>query len=208
MIAHLTGQVLFARDGRMVVDVHGVGYEVLCPAPTCLAHKPGEEVSLFVRTLVREDTFQLFGFDSAAEKDLFVLITAVSGLGPKLALALLSELALPDLALAIRQENVARLTRVSGIGKKTAERVCLELKDKVLPFAVPDAEGALPGAPRAAAAGAAEAGPLEDAVSALINLGYPRGRAEAAVRSAAAESSEASLEELVRKGLGALARSS
>jgi Holliday junction DNA helicase RuvA len=206
VIAHLTGQVLSAQDGRMVVDVHGVGYEVLCPAPTCLAHKPGEEVSLFVRTLVRDDTFQLFGFGSAAEKDLFVLITGVSGLGPKLALALLSEMDLADLALAIRQENVARLTRVSGIGKKTAERVCLELKDKVLTFTVPE-PGALPGVPRAVAAGASEAGPLEDAVSALMNLGYPRGRAEAAVRTAAAESSDPSLEELVRKGLGALARS-
>lgn len=204
MIAHLTGQVHSARDGLMVVDVHGVGYEVLCPAPTCLAHGPGAEVSLFVRTVVRDDAFQLYGFGSAAEKDLFVLITGVSGLGPKLALALLSELTLADLALAIRQDNVARLTRVSGIGKKTAERVCLELKDKVLPFTVPDA---VPGAERAAAAGAAPAGPLEDAVSALMNLGYPRGRAEVAVRTAAAESVEPSLEELVRKGLGALARS-
>jgi len=203
VIAHLTGQVLSVKDGRMVVDVHGVGYEVLCPAPTALAHQPGADVSLFVRTVLREDMLQLFGFESAAEKDLFVLITAVSGLGPKLAIALLSELPLADLAQAIRQENLARLTRVSGIGKKTAERVCLELKDKVLPFLAPD----LPAGRRATAAGAAPAGPLEDAVSALMNLGYSRSRAEVAVRAAAAESAEPSLEELVRRGLGALARS-
>jgi len=202
VIAHLAGEVLSARDGRLVVDVGGVGYEVLCPTPTVMAHGPGAKVRLHVRTVVREDTFQLFGFETLDEKDLFVLINGVSGLGTKLALALLSELPLGELVAAVRQENLARLTRVSGIGKKTAERLCLELKDKVLRFAAPGA----PPATRAAAAGASEAGPFEDAVSALVNLGYSRARAEVAVHAAAAETPQATLEDLVRKGLGALAK--
>jgi Holliday junction DNA helicase RuvA len=203
VIAHLSGEVLRVRDNRIVVDVGGVGYEVLAPAPTCLAHAPGAKVSLHVHTLVREDTFQLYGFDTDDEKDLFLLVTGVSGVGPKLALALLSEMPVADLVQAIRQDGVTRLTRVSGIGKKTAERLCLELKDKVLPFAA--------AAPRqawaAAAAGAPAGGPVEDAVSALVNLGYARARAEAAVGAAAGDAPGAPLEELVRRGLAALAKS-
>lgn len=203
MIAHLTGEVLLVQDGRLVVDVNGVGYEVFAPAPTCLAHGPGAKVALHVHTLVREDTFQLYGFETPDEKALFLLVTGVSGVGPKLALALLSEVPLAELVQAVRQANLTRLTRVTGIGKKTAERLCLELKDKVLPFA------ALPGAApetRAAAAGATPAGPAEDAVSALVNLGYSRSRAESAVSAAAADAPGAPLEELVRRGLAALAK--
>jgi Holliday junction DNA helicase RuvA len=202
VIAHLSGEVLRVRDNRIVVDVRGVGYEVYAPAPTCLTHAPGAKVSLHVHTLVREDTFQLYGFDTDDEKDLFLLITGVSGVGPKLALALLSEMPVADLVQAIRQDGVTRLTRVSGIGKKTAERLCLELKDKVLPFAA-----AAPQQAWAAAAGAPTGGPVDDAVSALVNLGYARARAEAAVGAAAADAPGAPLEELVRRGLAALAKS-
>lgn len=202
MIAHLKGEVIAVRPGRLVVGVGGVGYAVFAPVPTCLAHAEGDEVVLHVHTLVREDALQLFGFADADELTLFELVTGVSGLGPRLALALLSEVPLPDLVTAIRQADVVRLTRVTGIGRKTADRLCLELKEKV--------QGLAPATPAALAAGQAPAadtgaGPLEDAVSALVNLGYGRGRAEAAVRAAAADGDGDSLEALVRKGLAALA---
>jgi Holliday junction DNA helicase RuvA len=203
VIAHLSGEVLSVRDQRIVVDVGGVGYEVFAPAPTCLGHGPGAKLALHVRTLVREDAIQLFGFETAEEKELFVLVTGVTGMGPKLGLALLSELPPGELARAIGREDLTRLTRVSGIGKKTAERLCLELKDKVLGLTA--GLGAAP-APRAAEAGAAPADPLEDAVSALVNLGYPRARADTAVRQAALDSPDATLEELVRRGLAGLGR--
>lgn len=202
MIAFLRGTVLAVRPGRMVVDVGGVGYEVFAPVPTCLALEAGDPVALHIHTQVREDALQLFGFAGADELALFELVTGVTGIGPRLGLALLSEVQPPDLVRALRDGNVARLTRVSGIGRKTADRLCLELKDKVLAFAPAAAAlaaGAGAGAPEAA-------GPFEDAVSALTNLGYSRARAESAVRSAAAEGDGASLEELVRKGLASLAR--
>jgi Holliday junction DNA helicase RuvA len=204
VIAYLRGKVLAQRPGRLVVDVGGVGYEVFAPVPTTLALKPDDDVSLHVHTLVREDALQLFGFADADELALFELVTGVTGVGPRLALALISEVPLPELVRAIREANVARLTRVTGIGRKTADRLCLELKDKVVGLA-PAA------AAKAAEAGAAEAapasaGPLDDAVSALVNLGYSRARAEAAVRSAAADGDGASLEDLVRRGLASLAR--
>jgi Holliday junction DNA helicase RuvA len=202
MIAYLRGTVLAVRPGRMVVDVGGIGYEVFAPVPTCLARKAGDEVELHVHTLVREDALQLFGFADADELALFELVTAVTGIGPRLGLALLSEVPLADLVRALRDGNVARLTRVSGVGRKTADRLCLELKDKVLAFA-PGTAAALAAGAGAAAPGTAE--PFDDAVSALVNLGYTRVRAEGAVRSVAADG-DASLEELVRKGLASLAR--
>jgi Holliday junction DNA helicase RuvA len=203
VIAYLKGKVLALRPGRLVVDVGGVGYEVFAPVPTTLSLGTDDEVSLHVHTLVREDALQLFGFADADELTLFELVTGVTGVGPRLALSLISEVPLPDLVRALREGDVARLTRVTGVGRKTADRLCLELKDKVLGLAPVEAA-------RAAEAGAAETAPrpgepLDDAVSALVNLGYPRARAEAAVRGAAA-GGEASLEELVRKGLASLAR--
>lgn len=202
MIAHLQGTVLAVRPGRLVVDVGGVGYAVFAPVPTCLSRKEGDPITLHVHTLVREDALQLFGFVDPDELALFELATAVTGVGPRLALSLLSEMSLADLVRALREGNVARLTRVSGVGRKTADRLCLELKDKVLALA--PAEAAMAAEAGAEAAPRSE-GPLGDAVSALVNLGYPRARAEAAVRGAAA-GGEASLEELVRKGLASLAR--
>jgi len=202
VIAHLNGTVLSARPGRLVVDVGGVGYAVFAPVPTCLSRKAGDAITLHVHTLVREDALQLFGFVDPDELALFELVTGVSGVGPRLALALLSEMSLADLVRALREGDVARLTRVSGVGRKTADRLCLELKDKVLAFA--PAEG--PIAAEAGARAAPQPGtPVDDAVSALVNLGYPRSRAESAVRAAAA-GGEASLEELLRKGLASLAR--
>jgi len=202
VIAFLRGTVLAVRPGRMVVDVGGVGYEVFAPVPTCLARKPGDAVALHIHTQVREDALQLFGFVGEDELALFELVRGVTGIGPRLALALLSEVPPGDLVRALRDGNVARLTRVSGIGRKTADRLCLELKDKVLAFA-PAAAALAAGAGTAAPEAA---GPFDDAVSALTNLGYSRARAEGAVRSAAAEGDGASLEELVRKGLASLAR--
>lgn len=173
MIAFLRGTILEKQPQRLVIDVGGVGYEVLVPLSTYFdAAEPGSTtpVSLHVHTHVREDALQLFGFASRFELDLFTRLIGISGIGPKLALAVLSGIEPAELVRAVRTQNIARLTGIPGIGKKTAERIGLELKDR-LP------EGF----------GAAEPAPLSpndqvraDLLSALANLGYPRPSAEKA----------------------------
>ena len=167
MIAFLRGTVLEKQPQRLIIDVGGVGYEVLVPLSTYFdAAEPGSAtpVSLHVHTHVREDALQLFGFASRFELDLFTRLIGISGIGPKLALAVLSGIEPAELVRAVRTQNIARLTGIPGIGKKTAERIGLELKDRL-----PDGFGA------------AEPAPLSpndqvraDLLSALANLGYPR----------------------------------
>lgn len=203
MIAYLTGTVIEQSEHRLVVDVNGVGYEVFAATGTCARCAEGETVRLHIHTQVREDAFHLYGFGDRAERDLFLLMTGVSGIGPKVALAALSALPLGELAAAIARGDVALLSRVPGVGRKTASRLALELKDKVLTI------GIAPATPAAMAAGAApEAGsPLADAVSALMNLGYTKTRSEAAIRAAAANAEGTPpVEELIRMGLAALSR--
>lgn len=201
MIAHLSGTVLSWDESRLVVDVNGVGYEVFAPLSTSAQVSRGEAVSLHVHTLVREDAIQLYGFATRAERDMFLMFLGVSGVGPKVALALLSALPLADLAGAIGREDVTMLSRVPGVGKKTASRLALELKDKVGGMPVPAARVL------SAQAGAAPPrGGLADAVSALVNLGYSKARAESAVSSVAAQGEELPLEELIRRGLATLSQ--
>lgn len=197
MIAYLKGNTLFWGENRLVVDVGGVGYEVFAPLSTTTRTQKGEPVELFIHTLVREDAFQLYGFLEETERDLFLLLIGVSGVGPKVAMAVLSSLPLPELVGAISREDVAMLSKVNGVGKKTASRLALELKDKVGLLGI--------AAPMTMAAGAAPApaGGLSDAVSALVNLGYSRARAESAVQTVAA-TGETDLKALIRKGLAAL----
>jgi Holliday junction DNA helicase RuvA len=171
VIAHLTGTLLEKQVPRLVVDVEGVGYAVLVPMSTYYTvGDPGSRVALRIHTHVREDTIQLFGFHTSLEIDLFERLIAVSGIGPKVALSVLSGIEPPDLVRAVRQSDVARLVRIPGIGRKTAERLVLELKDRLpAPAAEP------------AAAAAADGGLRDDLLSALTNLGYQRGSVEKTV---------------------------
>ncbi len=176
MIALLRGRLAEKSPNQVVVDVAGVGYEVTIPVSTfSLLPNAGEEALLRIHTHVREDAIALFGFASFEEKQVFEKLIGVSGIGPKLAITILSGLAAPDLIRAIRNSEVERLVRIPGVGKKTAERMILELKDKLLaPVTspgVPADEPALSDVDR-------------DVLSALLNLGCARPMAEAAARKA------------------------
>ncbi len=139
MIAHLSGTLLEKNVQRLIVDVGGVGYAVIVPLPTFYAAgEPGGRVTLRIHTHVREDALQLFGFATALELSLFERLISVSGIGPKVALSVLSGIEPPELVRAISSADVARLTRIPGVGKKTAERLVLELKDRLPQIAVPD----------------------------------------------------------------------
>lgn len=179
MIAHLSGRLLTRTPNRAVIECAGVGYEVLVSVATFHAlPAAGGAAAVHVYTHVREDAIVLFGFAAADEKRAFERLIGVSGVGPKLALTLLSGIALPRFVTAVRGGDVALLTRIPGIGKKTAERIVLELKDKLDDFAA----GASEAAPAAAGVSFGVAG--DDALSALVNLGYARPAAEKAVAEA------------------------
>lgn len=199
MIGRLSGVVLEKRPDRALVDASGVGYELHVPLGTFAALPAvGERASLHVHTHVREDAILLFGFATAEEKALFERLITVSGVGPKVALAVLSGLPLPELVGAIAAQNVKRLSTIPGVGKKLAERLGVELKDKV--------QGLLPGgAPSSAEPAGALGGLLEDAVGALLNLGYRKPQAEAAVK-AASETAVSDLSTLLSAALRLLSR--
>ena len=173
MIAHLRGRILEKQPTRVIVEAGGVGYDVAVPLSTFYGlGEPGAEVALRVHTHVREDALALYGFATALELDLFDRLISISGIGPKLALAVLSGIEPPDLVGAIERGDLARLTAIPGVGKKTSERIVLELKDR------------LPRARATEAAGDATpagAGVRDDLLSALVNLGYHRPLAEKAV---------------------------
>ena len=193
MIAHLRGRVLRKSPQEVVVDVAGVGYRVAIPVSTFYrVGEEGDELSLRIHTQVREDTLALFGFLTAAEQEVFERLIAVAGVGPKLAVSILSGIEVGDFVSALRANDLARLTRIPGVGKKTAERLVLELKDK-LPIT-------LAGEP-AATAPAAPASPKDDLLSALANLGYSRPEVERAVDRALAEDGAGRFEDLLRRAL-------
>jgi holliday junction DNA helicase RuvA len=175
MIGQIKGQLLQKKPNIVLVDVHGVGYEIYIPL-TSFYELPGEgnEVSLKIHTHVREDALTLFGFQTQREKDLFLKLIAISGVGPKLAIAILSGARVEELAQAIAEGNLARLTAIPGVGRKTAERLVLELKSHIAPFLLPEQV-------QAAKEGGAPSPLEEDILSALVNLGYPRAAAEKAL---------------------------
>lgn len=192
MIAHLRGRVLRKSPQEVVLDVAGVGYRVAIPVTTFYRlGEEGAEVSLRVHTQVREDTLALFGFLTAHEHALFERLIEVAGVGPKLAVNILSGIEAAELAAALRGSDVARLTRIPGVGKKTAERLVVELKDKMPPVLVPAAE---------AEAAPAES-PKEDLLSALAHLGYSRSEAERGVERALREDGAGRFEDLLRRAL-------
>jgi Holliday junction DNA helicase RuvA len=206
MIATLTGTLFVKHPGRAIVDVGGVGYEVLISARTYdRLPAGGDEVFLFVYTSVREDAIILFGFAQLEEKELFLLLNTVSGVGPKLALGILSGISASELGEALSMKNISRLTALPGVGKKTAQRLCVELQDKVSSF-ITHAPGADKDFPEA---GIMEGDNVQDAVSALINLGYPQNTSWQALRKVQKQQehpiSEMPVEELIRQALRVLA---
>ena len=198
MIAFLTGTLLEKAPSRAVIDVGGVGYNVLVPLSTFyVIGDEGTRVSLRIHTHVREDIIALFGFASALEHELFERLIAISGVGPKLALAVLSGIEPAELIKAVRLQDVARLTAIPGIGKKTAERISLELKDR-LPSTT-----AVPGQ----AAGLSGEDQLRtDLLSALLNLGYPRPAAEKAIEKGTSEGTPVNFEQALKSTLRILMR--
>jgi holliday junction DNA helicase RuvA len=200
MIGYLKGLLIQKKPNVLIVDVHGVGYEVFIPL-TSFYELPGEgsEVSLRIHTHVREDALTLFGFHTQREKELFLKLISISGIGPKLAISILSGAQVEEIAQAIAEGNFVRLTAIPGVGRKTAERLVLELKSQITPFLLPEQVESVKGA---AAPSALE----EDILSALINLGYPRASAEKALavvlRSAECERT---FEEVLRSTLRRLA---
>ncbi len=196
MIAHLRGKLLAKHPNQAVVETAGVGYDVTISVPT-FSDLPaiGAEVALHIHTHVREDLIALYGFLRPSEKLLFEKLITVSGIGPKLAITILSGMPADEMVGAIRGNDVARLTRIPGIGKKTAERMVLELRDK-LPDAGPASDPAIP-----------TMNPTEeDVLSALLNLGYQRAAAEKAAAVAMKNRGGASFDALFRESLAMLSK--
>jgi len=198
MIAYLRGTVLEKAAGTVIVLAGGVGYEVDVPISTYTAiPDPGQEVNLRIYTKVSEDAISLYGFLTAIEKRAFERLISVSGIGPSLAVKVLSGIAVETLVACLRGGDVASLTRIPGIGKKTAERMIVELKDKM--DDLPSGPGTLP---RKDSGPGSSFSPLEqDVLSALINLGSPASAAEQAVAKAKAIVTSANFEDLFRKSL-------
>jgi Holliday junction DNA helicase RuvA len=196
MIGQLRGRLAGKRPNQVLVDVGGVGYLVQVPLSTyAMLGELHTEVTLLIHTHVREDALALYGFLSSREKHFFELLLSASGVGPTLALKILSGMNVEELVPAIRTGDLARLTRIPGVGRKTAERIVVELKDKLDAVAVEAAEKPAPSSP---------AGVEADVVSALVNLGYDARTAESSVAEARREAGAANFEKLLRSALQAL----
>ena len=199
MIAYLRGRISEKQPNRVIVDVNGVGYDVSVPLSTFYGlGEPGSNVALRIHTHVREDALALYGFATPLEQDLFERLIGVSGIGPRLALAVLSGIEPAELMRAIERGDVARLTSIPGVGKKTSERIVLELKDRL------PAARAIAAADGAAATESASL--RDDVLSALLNLGYHRPLAEKAVTSALRTAPDESFERILKQALRELAR--
>src|ERR1043165_6128942 len=205
MIAHLSGTLLAKHTMKVVVDVGGVGYEVTIPAT--VFYDLGEvntPIKLRIYTHVREEALQLFGFRSERERELFTLLISVSGIGPKSAVAMLSGMSADEIVTAIRTNNYARLTSIPGVGRKTAERLVIELRDKMAALSSPALEQEL--AAGGGAASQSEDVLREDTLAALTQLGFPRPAAEKAITAAIQEGGALSVETLLRRSLRQLSK--
>src|ERR1700751_627214 len=196
MIAHLRGKLLVKHPNQVIVETGGVGYDVTISVPT-FSDLPsvGGEVSLHIHSHVREDQLALYGFLRVAEKQLFEKLLTVSGIGPKLAVTILSGMPADDMVGAIRGNDVARLTHIPGIGRKTAERMVLELRDKLPPVGT-DQVHVVPSLSAV----------QEDVLSALVNLGYQRAAAEKTLAVAMKSEKATSFDQLFREALGQLSK--
>lgn len=200
MIAQLSGKLIHKSPEYSIIDVNGVGYRVFTPFSTFYELPDIENhVTLHTYTNVREDALQLFGFLTTDEKEIFQLLIGVSGIGPKLAVNILSGITPEELKGALLNGNLVRLTAIPGIGKKTAERMVLELKDKVLKL-----QKEKPGVQAKPELTSDEV--LEDAISALVNLGYKRPQAEGALEKVKKDNPDSDIEEMIRGALKILAR--
>ena len=196
MIGHLRGTLIDKRPNQILLDVGGVGYQVSIPLSTF--YSLGDlhsEVTLLIRTHLREDSIALYGFLTAREKHFFELLLSASGVGPGLALKILSGMSVDDLVPAIRRGDLVQLTRIPGVGKKTAERIVVELRDKLAAMEAVEAEKP-----------ATRTGVEADGISALLNLGYDRRVAEKAVAEAKRDGAASSFEALLKAALQQLAR--
>lgn len=204
MIGRLLGNVIDrGSDGCCVIDVSGVGYEAWVPLRSMgRLPAPPERALLFVHTHVREDSLTLYGFETAADRVAFRMLMGISGVGPKLAMAIMSELSANDLRAVVAHQDKPRFAAISGVGKKTAERLVLELRDKVDLLGSASSAGTIAAPAPAAPPPSTRAG---EAVSALVNLGFSRGEAELAVAKVADKDESRPLELLVRQALGTLA---
>ena len=199
MIAQLRGRILEKHPNRIVVDVGGVGYDVFVPLSTFYGlGDPGSDISLRIHTHVREDALALYGFRTILEQDLFERLIGVSGIGPKVALSVLSGIEPLELMRAIERADVARLTAIPGVGRKTSERIVLELKDRLPRVQVVDAATADVEIP--------PAGVRDDVLSALVNLGYHRPLAEKAVAAAIKTVPDGDFERTLKQALREVAK--
>ena len=203
MIAYLSGKLLEKEANSVIVDVGGVGYEVSIPLSTFYElGEVGDDVQLRIYTNVREDAIQLFGFHTARERDIYLKLISVQGIGAKSGIAMLSGMNADEIIAAIRTENLGKLTAIPGVGKKTAERLVIELRDKIGELAK-----GVPAGVSTAAVGAVGADDVyEDALSALVNLGYQRNAAEKALQQARQDGVDANVQKLLRAALQKLAK--
>jgi len=201
MIAYLSGKLLEKQTNTAIIDVGGVGYEVSIPLSTFYElGEIGSDVNLRIYTSVREDAIQLFGFKTLRERELYLQLISVQGIGAKSGITMLSGMSADEIITAIRSNDLARLTSIPGVGKKTAERLVIELRDKVGKVA---GEAPLDASSQRSIPTDAV---FDDALSALINLGYQRNLAEKALNQAAQEGTEISVQKLLRRALQVLAK--
>jgi holliday junction DNA helicase RuvA len=203
MIAFLSGKLLEKGANSVIIDVGGVGYEIAIPLSTFYQlGETGSDVQLRIYTHVREDAIQLYGFSTSRDRDLFLKLIGVQGVGARSAITMLSGMNADEIITAIRANNLAKLTAIPGVGKKTAERLVVELRDKIADIASGDAVGAAAGTGPGAEADSV----FDDALSALVNLGYQKNAAEKALQQAAENGTEMSVQKLLRAALQRLAK--
>jgi Holliday junction DNA helicase RuvA len=189
MIARLKGKPVELKPTELVVDIHGVGYHLHIPVSTYEKIKNREEVELYVHTYLREDSLKLFGFASLEEKQMFLVLLGISGIGPAIALTILSGLSIPGIIAAVREQNPARLLKIPGIGKSKAEKILFELRRKMKKIeSLAEGEGE-------------EAGIRNDAVEALVSLGFDDKKASEVVDAILADNPSIGIQELVRSAL-------
>ena len=206
MIAHLSGTLLSKEPNQVIVDVGGVGYDVTIPLSTFYdLDDQKSDVKLLIYTHVKEDALQLYGFKTANERRLFVHFISVSGVGPKLGIALLSHMKADELIESIKSNNLARLTQIPGVGRKTAERLVVDLRDKMIQLSqaqVAEETGVRPETTYVSSEDTVRA----DALSALMNLGYQRSAAEKSIDAALVDGGDVTVESILRRSLKKLAR--
>jgi len=201
MIAHLSGTLLSKQATSVIVDVSGVGYEVSIPLSTFYdLEDTGSKVQPRIYTHVKEDALQLYGFKTARERELFINFISVSGIGPKLGIALLSGMSADELIACIKTNNLARLTLIPGVGKKTAERLIVDLREKMAALSTAELDEQ-PGAAQQAAEFSSPDNVRSEALSGLMNLGYQRSAAEKAIDSALSEGGDISVESVLKRSL-------